>query len=136
MEASPSGSGPGPDGPVLDLAGVCGHARGPGPAGPVLPLEPDGFLADLRIRRPGPPLTLGDVDAAVAALADPRDHDGVTAFAAECRQALAALRLQDRERLSVGGARGPGWAAGAPWAERHPGRTRCGTSRPGWATRL
>ena len=84
----------------------------------MLPLEPDGFLADLRIRRPGPPLTLGDVDAAVAALADPRDHDGVTAFAAECRQALAALRLQDRERLSVGGAWGPGDGPRA-----HPGLT-------------
>ena len=53
---------PGPGGPVLDLPGVCGHARGPGRPGLVLPLEPDGFLADLRIRRPGPPLTLGDVD--------------------------------------------------------------------------
>ena len=99
---------PGPGGPVLDLPGPGGPARGPGRPGLVLPLEPDGFLADLRIRRPGQPLTLGDVDAAVAALADPRDHDGVTAFAAECRQALAALRLQDRERLSLGGTWGPG----------------------------
>jgi hypothetical protein len=106
----------GPDGPVLDLPGVCGHVRGPGRPGLVLPLEPDGFLADLRIRRPGPPLALGDVDAAVAALADHRDRDGVIAFAAECRQALAALRLQDRERLSASGASGPGDGSRA-----HPG---------------
>jgi siderophore synthetase component len=86
------------DGPVLDLP------AGDGGAGPVLPLDRDGFLADLRIRRTaagssggsGPPLTLDDVDAALAAVGDPRDGAGVAAFAAECRQALATLRLRAR----------------------------------------
>jgi siderophore synthetase component len=80
-------------GPVLDLPGA--------PAGQPrfrLPLERDGFLADLRIRRapgpPGPSLTLDDVDAALAAVSDPLDADGVAAFARECRQALDTLRLR------------------------------------------
>jgi siderophore synthetase component len=38
------------------------------------------------------------VDAAVAAVSDPRDRDGVAAFAAECRQALAAIRLRARHQ--------------------------------------
>jgi siderophore synthetase component len=83
------------DGPALDLpAGRNGRA------GRSLPLERDGFLADLRIRRmapgrPCPRLTLNDVDLAVAAVSDPLDADGVAAFAAECRQALATLRLRE-----------------------------------------
>jgi siderophore synthetase component len=80
--------------PVLDLPAV------PGGAGLVLPLERDGFLADFRIRAPalsdGPALTLGDVESALTAVSDPLDSDGVAAFAAECRQALAALRLRER----------------------------------------
>ena len=79
-------------GQVLDLP------AGDGGPGPVLPVERDGFLADLRIRRTatGAPLTLDDVDAALAAISDPLDGAGVAAFAAECRQALATLRLRER----------------------------------------
>ena len=96
----------GPAGPVLDLP------RGPGKGGSAVPLEPDGFLTDLRIRRPGPPLTLDDVAAMLAAVADPADHEGVAAFTAECRQALAALRLRRRELPAVPPAPGPGPAPG------------------------
>jgi siderophore synthetase component len=82
-------------GAVLDLP------TGRGSPGRSLPLERDGFLADLRLLRtaaglPASALTLHDVDAAVAAVSDPRDQAGVAAFAAECRQALAALRLRER----------------------------------------
>jgi hypothetical protein len=81
---------------VLDLPGHGGRGR-------TLPLERDGFLADFRLLRtaaglPAAALTLDDVDAATAALSDPRDRDGVAAFAGECRQALAALRLRKRHR--------------------------------------
>jgi len=84
-------------GAVLDLPG------GNGGRGRALPLERDGFLADLRLLRtaaglPAAVLTLDDVDAAIAALSDPRDREGVAAFARECRQALAALRLRERHR--------------------------------------
>ncbi|HEY1821131.1 MAG TPA: IucA/IucC family protein [Trebonia sp.] len=84
-------------GAVLDLPGSgSGQDR-------TLRLERDGFLADFRLLRtavgePAEPLTLDEVDAAIAAVSDPRDHDGVAAFATECRQALAALRLRERHR--------------------------------------
>ena len=83
---------PSAHGQVLDLP------AGDGGPGPVLPVERDGFLADLRIRRTatGAPLTLDDVDAALAAISDPLDGAGVAAFAAECRQALRTLRLRER----------------------------------------
>lgn len=68
----------------------------------MVPLERDGFLSDFRVRR-GPAgevscaaLTLDDVDSALSAISDPHDNAGVAAFAAECRQTLAALRLRDR----------------------------------------
>jgi siderophore synthetase component len=81
------------DGPALYLP-----AGRDGQAGRAFPLERDGFLADLRIRRtasgPPCPLTLDDVDSVLAAVSDPLDADGVAAFAAECRQALATLRLR------------------------------------------
>jgi len=71
----------------------------PGDDGLLLPLERDGFLADLRIQRtaaglPCSPLTLDDVDSALAAVSARPDAAGVAAFAAECRQALATLRLR------------------------------------------
>jgi hypothetical protein len=72
------------DGPVLDW-----------PGGPVLPLRPDGFLADFAVAGPAP-LTLGDVGSLLAAVAPAADADGVAAFEAECRQALATLRLRER----------------------------------------
>jgi siderophore synthetase component len=66
----------------------------------VLPLERDGFLTDFRVRRAGDPavpgLTLDDVESALAAIGDPLDQAGIAAFAAECRQALATLRLRER----------------------------------------
>jgi siderophore synthetase component len=104
-------------GPVLDLPAGDGGPR------PVLPLERDGFLADFRIRRTtagrsqvveaGVPLTLDDVDATLAAVSDPRDRAGVAEFAAECRRALATLRLRERHlpraraRLAERGRTGP-----------------------------
>jgi len=73
------------DGPVLDW-----------PGGPVLPLRPDGFLGDFAVARPAP-LTLRDVGALLAAIAPAADADGVAAFGVECRQALATLRLRERQ---------------------------------------
>jgi hypothetical protein len=87
-------------GPVLDLPASDGGS------GPALPLERDGFLADFRVRRTaaggfqvagaGVLLTLDDVDTTLAAVSDPRDSAGVAEFAAECRRALATLRLWER----------------------------------------
>ena len=82
-------------GPVLELPTDGGGT------GRLLPLEPDGFLADFRVRRSAagqsrPPLTLDDVDAVLAAISDPLDAAGVTAFAAECREALATQRQRER----------------------------------------
>jgi hypothetical protein len=90
------------DGPVLDWPG-------PGwPGGPVLRLRPDGFLADFAVSGPAP-LTLGDVGALLAAIAPAADADGVAAFGAECRQALATLRLRERHlRERQPGERQPG----------------------------
>ena len=85
---------------VLDLpAGARSQRR-------ALPLERDGFLADFRLLRtatglPAAALTLDEVDAAITAVSDPRDCAGVTAFAAECRQALAGLRLSRRHQPAV-----------------------------------
>jgi siderophore synthetase component len=95
---------------VLDLPG------GIGGAGRTLPLERDGFLADFRLLRtaaglPAAALTLDDVDAAIAAVSDPRDRDGVAAFAGECRQALAALRLRERHRPAALGRLARAWQA-------------------------
>ncbi len=95
---------------VLDLP------AGPDSAGRSLPLESDGFLADLRLLRtaaglPAAALTLDDVDAAVAAVSDPRDHAGVAAFAAECRQALAALWIRERHRPAALGRVAGEWRA-------------------------
>jgi len=95
---------------VLDLpGGKGGRAR-------TLPLERDGFLADFRLPRtaaglPATALTLDDVDAAIAALSDPRDRDGVAAFAGECRRALAALRLRERHRPAALGRLARAWQA-------------------------
>jgi len=97
-------------GAVLDLPG------GSGGRGRVLPLERDGFLADLRLRRteagvPAAALTLDEVDAAIAAVSDPRDSAGVAAFAAECRQALAGLRLSERHQPAARGRLASAWLA-------------------------
>jgi siderophore synthetase component len=85
--------------PVLDLPADRGAA------GTVLPLERDGFLTDFRIRRlPAgcrPSLTLDDVDSALRAISDPLDSDGVAAFNAECRQALATFLLRERHHPGI-----------------------------------
>ncbi|MGD0239618.1 MAG: IucA/IucC family protein [Streptosporangiaceae bacterium] len=85
-----------------DYAGLAGRVRVTGagtvldwPGGPVLPLRADGFLADFAVSRPVP-LTLSDVGSLLAAVAPAADAGGVAAFGAECRQALATLRLRDR----------------------------------------
>ena len=66
-----------------------------------VPLEPGGFLADLRVASDAGPLALGDVLAVLAAVCDPRDRDGVAAFARECNEALAAMRLAQRHRPHI-----------------------------------
>jgi hypothetical protein len=90
---------------------------------PVVPLVPDGFLADYRVDRSAVTLTLDDVDALVAALADPADAAGVAAFRTECREALAGLLLRDAH------APGPGHGYEAAAARlAHP-------AYPTWAAR-
>jgi hypothetical protein len=108
------------DGPALDLPA----GPGDGHATREVPLERDGFLADLRVQRttagrPWPPLTLDDVDSALAAIGDPLDADGVAAFAAECRQALATLRLREAGLPGARGALARLWRA-APEALAGP----------------
>jgi hypothetical protein len=105
------------DGPVLDW-----------PGGPVLPLRPDGFLADFAVAG-RTPLTLGDVDSLLAAVAPAADADGVAAFGEECRQALATLRLRERQlrdrRAREQDPRGPGLYGegryGEDWRDLAPG---------------
>jgi IucA / IucC family/Ferric iron reductase FhuF-like transporter len=87
-----------------NFAGVSNYIESDGqvpvlaiPGLPALELEPDGFLAEFRIRPPVPSLTLDEVGKALQALADPADADGVRAFAQECRDALAAHHLRGRE---------------------------------------
>ena len=70
-------------------------------------------------RRPGTsgsrargPLTLDDVDTTLAAVSDPRDSEGVAEFAAECRRALATLRLRERYLPGVHGRLHERWRAG------------------------
>jgi siderophore synthetase component len=115
---------------VISGSEVGGSGSGSGsevrvavPGLPVVPLVPDGFLADYRVDRSAVTLTLDDVDALVAALADPADAAGVAAFRAECRQALAGLRLRDAH------APGPGHGYEAAAARlAHP-------AYPTWAAR-
>jgi IucA / IucC family/Ferric iron reductase FhuF-like transporter len=106
-------------GMVLDLpVGRTGRGR-------TLPLEHDGFLTDFRLLRtaaglPAAALTLDDVDVVIAAISDPRDGAGVTAFAAECRQALAALRLRERHQPAALDRLARGWRA-VPATRSGPG---------------
>lgn len=98
-----------PDGRWLRLA--AGSVEPAEPAEPsgsaepsgalLLPVTPDGFQCEYRARLPlllrepdGAELTsAGGVLAALAAYADPADRGGFDAFADECRQALATMRL-------------------------------------------
>ncbi|MGI5467073.1 IucA/IucC family protein [Streptomyces sp. CA-132043] len=92
-----------PDGPWLRLpAGTAATGEAEEAADALLlPLAPDGYQAEYAARLPllvresdGARLTaLDDVLTALRALADPLDHEGFDAFAAECRQTLETLRL-------------------------------------------
>lgn len=98
------------DGPCVTLAGDRRiRLREHGPTGT------PGFLAD-RTVVPGQPLGLGEVLETVRDLADPRDD--VPGFAAECRAALAAIRLHGDTRDEVfarlAAASGPSDVRGTP----------------------
>ncbi|MFI1502452.1 IucA/IucC family protein [Streptomyces platensis] len=89
-----------PDGPWLRLP------AGPDAGALLLPLGPDGYQSTHAARLPllvreadGARLTSADtVLAALRELADPADHPGFDAFAEECRQTLATMRLHTRTR--------------------------------------
>jgi siderophore synthetase component len=84
-----------------DYGGLRGRVRGDTlwlPDGRAVRLRPGSFLADLTVPA-DTGLRLDDVLATVRRVADPRDD--MAAFARECREALAALRLHDRERDAV-----------------------------------
>ncbi|MFF8788198.1 IucA/IucC family protein [Streptomyces sp. NPDC015125] len=89
-----------PDGPWLRLP------AGPDAAALLLPLGADGYQSTHAARLPllvresdGARLTSVDaVLTALRALADPADRPGFDAFAEECRQTLATMRLHTRTR--------------------------------------
>ena len=78
------------------------HARVvlPTPAGRAVPLVPGGLFQDFVVA-PGEPLSLDEVLAVLAAVADPADAAGVAAFVTECRETLRALELHDRHHAGV-----------------------------------
>ncbi|MFK0264831.1 IucA/IucC family protein [Streptomyces angustmyceticus] len=92
-----------PDGPWLRLP------AGPAAGALLLPLDADGYQSTWAARLPllvresdGARLTTVDaVLAALRALADPADRPGFDAFAQECRQTLATMRLHTRTRDAV-----------------------------------
>ncbi len=114
-----------PDGPWLRLP------ADPAAAALLLPLGEDGYQSTYAARLPllvreadGARLTTtDDVLAALRALADPADHEGFDAFAEECRQTLATMRLHSRTRDETdteltdvtGRTRAPGPAFPAAW---------------------
>ncbi|MFI6157174.1 IucA/IucC family protein [Kitasatospora sp. NPDC051170] len=75
-----------------------------------LPVAPEGFQGDHAARLPllevnGEPLTsLPAILERLADLADPLDRPGHLAFAEECRQTLATMRLHDEVRPAVNAA--------------------------------
>ncbi|GHE08102.1 IucA/IucC family protein [Streptomyces alanosinicus] len=77
----------------------------------LLPVAPDGFQCEYAARRPlllresdGVELSAyPDVLGALRALAAPVDRDGFDAFAEECRQTLATMRLHAATRAEVTG---------------------------------
>ncbi|MGW3012403.1 IucA/IucC family protein [Streptomyces sp. NPDC001219] len=89
-----------PDGPWLRLP------AGPDAGALLLPLGPDGYQSTHAARLPllvresdGARLTTADeILAALRELADPADRSGFDAFAEECRQTLATMRLHARTR--------------------------------------
>ncbi len=91
----------GPDGDWLHLADAAGTLR--------LPVEPDGYQCTHRARLAllvvdGVELTTTDaVLAALARRADPQDRPGYAAFAEECRQTAATMRLHAATEREVEG---------------------------------
>ncbi|MFI9778512.1 IucA/IucC family protein [Streptomyces sp. NPDC051956] len=93
-----------PDGPWLRLADGTGDAL-------LLPVTEDGFQAEYTARLPllvresdDHELTAPDeILDALTVLAEPGDRDGFAAFAEECRQTLATMRLHDRTREETAG---------------------------------
>ncbi|MFB7373063.1 IucA/IucC family protein [Streptomyces sp. NPDC056222] len=91
------------DGPWLRLAASAGEDA------LLLPLAEDGFQSATTARLPllvresdGRELTTtGEIVDALAACADPADRGGFEAFAEECRQTLATMRLHARTRGEV-----------------------------------
>ncbi|MFD3654860.1 IucA/IucC family protein [Streptomyces sp. NPDC058620] len=75
----------------------------------LLPVGDDGYQCELAARLPllqresdgAGSLTSGAILAALAQLADPADRAGFDAFAEECRQTLATVRLHDATREEV-----------------------------------
>lgn len=82
-----------------------------GDAALLVPVEPDGFQCEWRARLPllrrepgGEELRAADrIVAELAPLADPVDRGGFDAFAEECRQTLATMRLHARTGSEVTG---------------------------------
>jgi siderophore synthetase component len=102
-----------------DYGGLAGRVevaalRLPGPGGALVPLAADGFLQDLAVRRPSA-LRLDQVLDALAAIADPADRAGVTAFVRECRETLATLRLDARHHRAVLSGLGPAGLGVTTW---------------------
>jgi siderophore synthetase component len=83
--------------------------RSPGTPGVLLPVAADGFQCEYAARLPlllraggGEPLTTTDaILGALRALAQPQDREGFDAFADECRQTLATVRLHDESAGTV-----------------------------------
>ncbi|MGW0842400.1 IucA/IucC family protein [Streptomyces sp. NPDC002787] len=92
----------GPDGPWLRLPAATDDAL-------LLPVTEDGFQHTYAARLPllvrestGTHLTTCDtVLTELRALADPVDHDGFDAFAEECRQTLATMRLHEATKEEI-----------------------------------
>ncbi|MCX4911718.1 IucA/IucC family siderophore biosynthesis protein [Streptomyces sp. NBC_00878] len=94
-----------PDGAWLQLADGQGRFL-------LLPVVEDGFQCEYAARLPllvgesqetvpVPYETCDEILGALRALADPIDQDGFDAFAEECRQTLATMRLHDSVRAEV-----------------------------------
>ncbi|WP_326601453.1 IucA/IucC family protein [Streptomyces sp. NBC_01800] len=93
------------DGPWLRLPAADGEEA------LLLPIADDGFQSAYTARLPllvresdGEELTTyGEILSALGVLADPADRSGFDAFAEECRQTLATMRLHHRTRDEVDG---------------------------------
>ncbi|MGN9759940.1 IucA/IucC family protein [Streptomyces sp. SD31] len=106
-----------PDGPWIRLAAGRDDAL-------LLPVAEDGYQCEYAARLPllvresdGAELTSYDtVLSALRALAEPEDQDGFDAFAEECRQTLATMRLHAATRTEVLAKLGAGTGLGGSLA--------------------